>query len=269
MSKKPFEYNLEDREERKGIIRQSADDYDLDDRRTCNSDKHTADFDSYTLDDDLHGEDDEKELEHEEEHEEGEEGEEEKDDNSAGSRHPGPVTLLLYMMTNPVEGWKRIRRADISPEDTAAKCFYPLTALASLSVFAELLYGTLTGFTSALIKALLVFISFFFGYFLVKIMTKIFTPQACRKAIDSNFGKEYVMYLLSTLTIFYTAGSLLPMLDSLLVFLPLWTIYLATKGVRFFKFSDSRTALVTVLLCCYIILAPVAIYSLFADILLP
>lgn len=255
MSKKPFEYNLEEREERKGKIRQSADNYDLDHRQTCTPDKLATDFDSYTLDEDLNGDDTG-----------------DTDDSYIHSDevcHPHPLALLLYMMTNPVEGWKRIRRADLSPEDTAAKCFYPLTAMASLSVFAELLYGTLTGFTSALIKALLVFISFFFGYFLVKIMTKIFTPKSCHKATESDFGKEYIMYLLSTLTIFYTVGSLLPMIDSLLVFLPLWTIYLATKGIRFFKFSDSHTTLITVLLCCYIILAPVAIYSLFADMMLP
>ncbi len=183
-------------------------------------------------------------------------------------RKKHPVLLLLSMMINPVEGWKNIRRAHLKPEEVASKCFYPLVALASMSEFMAYVYTVPEGISTVLIQALNVFISFFFGYFIVLLLERTLLPANCREKAASEYGKEFVMYLLSTLTLFYTLSNFVPMLEAVWVFLPLWTIYLASKGIRFFKFPDYRITLITVLICAFIILSPIGLYMVFSELLM-
>lgn len=185
---------------------------------------------------------------------------------SPGKKHP--VLLLLSMMINPVEGWKNIRRAHLKPEEVASKCFYPLVTLASMSEFMAYIYTVPESISSVLIQALNVFISFFFGYFLVILLERILLPASCREKAASEYGREFVMYLLSTLTLFYTLSNCVPMLEAVWVFLPLWTIYLASKGIRFFKFPDHRITMITVLICAFIILSPIGLYMIFSELLM-
>ena len=155
-------------------------------------------------------------------------------------RKRSPLTLLFSMMVNPTEGWKRIRRSGFKSEEVASRCFYPLTALASASVFMDALYGT---------------------------ETEVLLPDEMRNLSDTEYGKQYALYLLSTLTIFYTLGNCLPMLDPVLVFLPLWTVYLGCKGTRWMRIADNRKHTVTALLSAIVVLSPVALYRLFEELL--
>lgn len=211
--------------------------------------------DSYSI------EDDEPDGSHSDGSHSGPEGETEK------PKRPNPILLLLSMMVNPVDGWKQIRRARFKPEEIASRCFYPLTAVAAVSEFIGLIYGNDHEINTVLVEALTVFIAFFFGYFLVQLLEKIILPKECRDAADSDFGKSFVMLMLSTLALFYTLSNAAPMLEAVWVFLPLWTIYLASKGVKYFKFPDHRSTMLTVLMCSIIILAPIAVYMLFTELL--
>lgn len=184
------------------------------------------------------------------------------------SKKPSLILMLLYLMINPVEGWKRIRRSKVQPEEVARRCFYPMTALATVSQFMRLAYGTITEVNTLVVSALTVFISFFFGYFVVRLMQRILLPANCRKkAADSPYGQIFTMYLLSTLTIFYTISNILPMLEAIWVFLPLWTIFIASKGIRFFKFEDHRINLITALMCAFEIGAPILVFMIFTELL--
>lgn len=180
---------------------------------------------------------------------------------------PSPLRLLFDMMINPEEGWKNIRRARLKADEVARRCFYPLTALASVSVFVNYIYGTAKVLNLMLIEALTIFISFFLGYFLVMLLERIVLPKECSKVGESDFGKQFVMYLLSTLTLFYVLYNCLPMLEAVLVFLPLWTIYLASKGVKFFRLPQEKQLLLTTLICILVVLSPIAIYFVFTELL--
>lgn len=175
--------------------------------------------------------------------------------------------LLFNLMLNPTEGWKNIRRAGQKPEKVARDCFYPLTALASAAVFIQYLYGTAESINNILITALTVFISFFMSYFFIMLLEKIVLPQSYSAVSETDYGRNYTMYLLSTLTLFYILSCAAPMLDAVWVFLPIWTIFIASKGVRFFKFKDSRTTLLTCIISALIILSPIMIYLIFIELL--
>lgn len=180
---------------------------------------------------------------------------------------PSCFRLLLSMMVNPIEGWKEIRRNDINSDEVAKNCFFPIAALSAASCFMQLFYNASSSPETCLISGIKIFMALFFGNFLTILLFKIGLPKEYRNIGDSNFGKIFVMYNLSTLGLFYILYELLPMLGPVLVFLPLWTIYLTMRGCRFFRFTEEKGSLLKTLICLFLLGAPIAVYWAF-DILL-
>ncbi|MDE6716598.1 MAG: hypothetical protein K2J70_00260 [Muribaculaceae bacterium] len=183
--------------------------------------------DANDVDDETDEEDDEEEEDEEEEDEE-----EEDEENS----EKGNLLLLLFkILSTPVEGWKEFKRRGYTPDEVARGCFFPLLFLASLSDFTPKLYGHYITTGECVMQALVTFVSFFFGYFCVTLIGRSILPKGSREIFQNNFGKEFVMINVSSLALFYMAIRLFPMLDAILVFLPIWTIYIIYKGVRFLR----------------------------------
>lgn len=166
------------------------------------------------------------------------------------------MRLLLTILSNPVEGWKKVRREKVSVESAQANCFYPLLALMALSKFASLLYTSRVTVSELLIEAMTSFVGYFAGYFLIVILLKLLMPRGTGKCMDTEFGKVFVILNLSSLCLFFTALELLPMLWAILIFLPLWTVYVICRGVRFFKFPEEKSITCTGLMCLLIIGVP-------------
>ena len=175
--------------------------------------------------------------------------------------------LLFRLMINPVEGWKRIRRRGITAEEAGKRCFYPLAAISALSCFIAAIYDASQTLNMCMIAAVKIFMALFFGNFTTLLLFRWGLPKQYRDIPDSNFGKVFVMFNLSTLALFYILYEILPMLGPAIVFLPIWTIYLTSKGCKFFHFPAEKSSLLITLICLYLILAPIAVYWAF-DILL-
>lgn len=183
------------------------------------------------------------------------------------SKTQSPFLLLAKMMLNPVTGWKEIRRANMPADELSRRCFYPLLAIAAASCFIELIYDSSKTVSDCMVLAVSVFSSAFFGNFLIQILAKASLPEKLKKLTDTRYFKDYIIYCLSTLAIFFILFTALPMISPVLVFLPLWTIYLAIRGARFFRFPKEKSNLLKTLFCLYIIGAPVAIFWVFDMIL--
>lgn len=189
------------------------------------------------------------------------------EDDSPRKRSRAPFMMMLGMMFNPVEGWKTIRRSGMTAEHMAGGCFYPMLAIAAASCFIECLYDSSVTLSMAMVEAVKIFVALFFGNFLALMLVTLVMPRDYKKIADTSYGKQYMMYLLSTLALFWTLYQCLPMIGPVLSFLPLWTIYLAIRGARFFRFPSEKSNLLITCLCLALFAAPVAIYQIF-DILL-
>ena len=165
--------------------------------------------------------------------EEGKEEEKEGQDKNAFS-------FLFKIMFNPVEGWKILRRSKVSVESLQSGCFYPLLALLAISKFAEFFYSVNVNLTQIVTKAVVAFVSFFFGYFCVRMVLTWILPKEMARQFEERFGKEYILIALSTLALFSILTDILPMIWPILIFLPIWTLYLMFKGIRFFHFPESQ-----------------------------
>lgn len=167
--------------------------------------------------------------------------------------------LLFKIMFNPVEGWKTFRRSGIKNETFQAGCFYPLLAILALSKFADYFYSVDVSLSGLVTGAVIVFVSFFFGYFGVLMLLSAILPKDQAKVFDEKFGKEYISVAMSTLALFSIFTEILPMLWPILIFLPIWTLYLMFKGVRFFKFPEKVEMKFYVLASIAVIGIPLAI----------
>lgn len=167
-----------------------------------------------------------------------------------------PLKVLFKTMFTPVEGWKALRRAKFTEEKFASDCFYPLVGLAAISEASMFIYEANVTPTQFVVKAAITFVTFFFGYFGVILCGGFMLPKGARFLLKSGVGKEMVMLALSSLALFLTVINLLPMLEPVLVFLPLWTIYIVIKGVRQMRVPSDCVNSTSGLLCMLLIGVP-------------
>lgn len=177
-----------------------------------------------------------------------------------------PIVALLYAFIAPVKAWKELHRIK-SPEEFASGCFYPLIALATASSFMSLAYDPELKLADGIIRAVVVFIAFFLGYFCVLFICRLILPEDGKKKIDTPFGRIYLMTGMSTLALFFTLGQLLPDLDALLVFLPLFTVYLSARGAKYLRIKEAGENITGWIAALLEIFVPYAIYELFPLIL--
>lgn len=179
--------------------------------------------------------------------------------NSKAIRKKSAFLLLVKIMFFPVQGWKNLRREHPSIESIQSGCFYPILACLSISKFADYLYSVNVTLSSVITEAVVAFVSYFFGYFCILIILSKFLPRNTEKNFDTDYGKEYVIIGLSTLALFSIITELLPMLWPILIFLPLWTLYLLYRGSRFFKIAPNQELKFMIVICCSIIGVPLLI----------
>lgn len=178
-----------------------------------------------------------------------------------------PYLLLLKVMFGPVEGWKELKRAKLSPDRMAGICFLPVTLIAALSCLASRYYTLGAGMVEHVIEVVVTFVSFFFGYFLLPLIAKPFLGDKGRAALASPFGRNAMMISFVTLAIFKILDNLLPSFEPVIVFLPLWTIYMIHRLVPVMKIPKERWASTTILLSILVIGLPSAWTWLFSIIL--
>ncbi|MBD5357166.1 MAG: hypothetical protein HDR88_09215 [Bacteroides sp.] len=162
------------------------------------------------------------------------------DDHSSNIGGVAIFGLLLKTIFNPVEGWKSVRRHKITPEMAQKECFYPLLAVYAISKFAILAYSSSADLSEVIVDAVISFVSFFFGYFCILIVLKHIMPLKVSEQFETLFGKTLVVFSLSSLCLFFILTELLPMLWAVLIFLPLWTVYMICKAARFLKIPEDR-----------------------------
>lgn len=191
----------------------------------------------------------------------------EEEENSQGSMAPhekvekekSPIILLLHILFNPIEGWKSLRRAKLSIEQIQGRCFYPILAILAVSKFAEFFYSVNVNLQEVITEAIIAFVAYFFGYFCCLKTLCWMLPQQMEQKFNTKFGKDFLIISLSSLALFSIFTEILPMIWPILIFLPIWTLYILFKGVRFFKFAPREEMKFFVLAAACVIGMPILI----------
>lgn len=171
-----------------------------------------------------------------------------------------PLLMLMEILLTGTAGWKKLRRSRLTPEQTAAGCFYPLLALAAICRFADWFYMPEFILSETLIRASVIFIAFFLSFFAVQVVCRWLFPYDAKAKTETPYFKLVVQYALASLALFQIPSELLPILEPITVFLPIWTAFIITKGVRFLRLPKAKenrcmvTIVVTTIAMPYILM---------------
>lgn len=178
-------------------------------------------------------------------------------------KHYNPFFLLFGILLTASSGWKELRRSRLKPEQTAAGCFYPIIAFAAVCRFTDWFYLPEFNLSTTLISAFSVFASFFFSYFAVQALCRAFFPIAAKSKTETPFFKLLVQYALSSLALFWIPAEILPMLEPITVFLPIWTAFIITRGIRFLRLPEASVNRCTTVIVLTVIVLPYLFVWLF------
>lgn len=178
------------------------------------------------------------------------------------------VKLLFKLLISPRVGWRNVRRSHLTGDRTCRGIFYPLVALASASNFVNLAFDPELTITEEIINGIVTFASFFFSYFLVFPLGRLLLKGTGAEIIGTEFGKTFIAFAMSTLALFYILYELLPMIEPIIVLLPLWTIFVITRGIKILRIPEDDQTSATVWLSLLIVGLPVGV-GYFFDLILP
>lgn len=151
-----------------------------------------------------------------------------------------PIKNLLTIIISPKKGWDKISREDISAEKLSSSLLYPI-----LGVFAAIVFlleikftgqRSESGIEKAIQYASIAFIQFFSTYFLISfIVKKLF------KKYDIQKCNIYLLYIISTTTIFYTIMTFFSSYINYIAPLSLFIIYYAWTGYKYIDIGADKT----------------------------
>lgn len=166
---------------------------------------------------------------------------------------PSPFGLMFKIMSNPIEGWKSLKRSNFPVEKISVSLFYPLIIAAGLSNLSSLFYDAGTEAGEMVISILFTSITFFFGYYTAIMAGGMLLCKETKEVLRTDFGKEFIMYSVSTTALFYILFRLLPMAAPIIAFFPIWTVYIMDKGMKFLKVPKDKNSQTLVLLSILVI----------------
>lgn len=169
----------------------------------------------------------------------------------------------LRVMGTPAEGWHRMEASALKPEALAAAVFYPLTALASASVFMAVVYEVDVDLSNMLIKATILFLSFFLSYFAFIPSCRLLMKRESWERLDTDFGKCYALTLLSTMALYEVINQCLPIMEPVMAFAPVYTAYVSFKGIKTLKLPEENLVTSWVLSAVFVIATPIVFMKLF------
>lgn len=174
------------------------------------------------------------------------------------------LMMFFRLFISPIDGWKKIKGASINVDLLCRKLFYPLIAIVSLAEFIQIFYNVDITVSSALQNAIITFVSFFLSYYTILFCADfIFKPEV-RAKVTSNFGKIFIVMNLLSLILFYFIYEIFPIAGPILVFTPIYTIYLIIKGIKYLRIPVDNTNHTSVILISLIIGLPMLIHYLFS-----
>ncbi len=134
-----------------------------------------------------------------------------------------------------------------------------MLVLLALSELAGLIFYSHSSFLSAFVAGIMSGVILFFSYYVVVALGALLPSVKGERTLEKPFGREFVIVGLSSLALFGVVSRLLPMLGPVTVFLPIWTIYIISKGVRRLGYTEEHGMTPTVILSVLIIGIPLGL----------
>ena len=159
---------------------------------------------------------------------------------SGSGQDVSPWRLFFSVLFTPVQGHKRLKNSKLDPAVMVSRVYYPVLALVSAAAFMDLAYGLDNDISSILQNAVALFVSFFITYFALFPAAGGLLGKNVSEKLASGYGRRLVSVTLTVLALNFLLYELCPVLEPVLFFAPVYTIYLITRGVKFLRLDDKR-----------------------------
>lgn len=180
------------------------------------------------------------------------------------------ILTVFRLIGSPQAEWSRIF-GNSSSGTLEMNMYYPLVGILAVSAFMSLVYDPLCTLHSAIIDAVVLFVSFFLGYVVVSFLISMLLPkiQQPGKVVSDGRVRTFVMYNMSVMVLIEIVKNFLPVSDMPLMYLfLLYILYLISKGSKYFFIEQERTVLFVVGAFCLIVSMP-ALFSFVLRIFIP
>lgn len=173
-------------------------------------------------------------------------------------------SIVPRIMIMPASGWALARKNGPSPEIATIRFLLPMSLAAGISNFFTYFYPGRNSFTTVLVGAVITFCSFFLAYYIALLLQKLFLPKEGRDLPATSYGKLLTMTGIGTLALFHILTQALPMLDVILEFLPLWTIFLLYTGLKNTGVNNEKFVYALGVVCIVVVCSPYLVEWIFS-----
>ncbi|MCM1076549.1 MAG: hypothetical protein NC411_04230 [Bacteroides sp.] len=170
---------------------------------------------------------------------------------------------LFQLILSPGNGWEDIGKANIDTRSIAVHGYYPLIALAALSVFMQGVYHHvefLVLFMRMIVTFLVYFVAYFFGVF----MLSLFVEPTLDGRYDDKRCHTFVLYTLGLLALISFIINVLPVTSAMLFFLPFYVALIQWKGCGYMKIRPDRTGIFMIIAILGVLMPLYIFYFLFS-----
>lgn len=177
-------------------------------------------------------------------------------------------SLVVRIMVMPPSGWERTMQYGPQPDVAVWRFLTPICLLSGASAFLSRFYYPDLPSSILMVNAVITFCSMFLGYFLSLVIARLCLPADGRGFMDTPYAKLLCMTGIATLALYKILESAFPMLDVLIAFLPVWTIYLLYEGLKITVVSPRKQTFAVCAVCAAVICSPVLlewIFTMFAQ----
>lgn len=173
---------------------------------------------------------------------------------------------LFQLILSPGNGWEDIGIAADAPRSIAARGFYPLIAVAALSVFMQGVYHHaefLVLFMRMIVTFLVYFVSYFFGVFALS----LFAEPTLERRYDDTRSHTFVLYTLGLQALISVIINVLPITSVMLFFLPFYVALIEWKGVGYMGVKPEKVGIFMIIAILGVLMPPYIFYFLFSMIM--
>ena len=173
------------------------------------------------------------------------------------------LKYLCQLILSPGHGWEDIATAGSHPRVTAARGFYPLTAITSLTVFAAKIIHPIMGLQELLTDAIVTFVMYFIGYFIASFVLSVGIGTIVPGRVDERRCQTFALYTMGLLEVISIVGNIVPITMAITWFLPVYVAIVMWKGAWFVNVDKHDAGRLMLLAIPGVLLPPYLLKFLF------
>ena len=174
------------------------------------------------------------------------------------------LKYLFQLILSPGHGWEDIEKGDERPERLLVSGYYPIIAIAALSVMLGLLHHGV--FITLFLRAIVWFVVLFVGYFFGVFMLSVFVEPMVEK-YDEAKCQTFALFTLGLEAVILVLYNVFPFAFFVITFLPCYVALIQWKGAQYMQVKPQKVGLFMILSIFGVLMPPYVFYYLFSLIL--